>query len=238
MRNVLRSAALAACVVASSAFAAPSVDGIVGAGEYGAATAVVGTDAAAPVSNFGAPTNVARAGYDIFLTSANDTLFGAFAQTGGVSDGSFLNLYFDIDPATGTGGSDLGIEVTNLRGFVPGQPGYFDLSSFITFATTTVGGLTTTEFSIANEAFRQYIAAAEDFGLFGPGGYTQQDVRLNLSQSLSYSVAGGTTYGADRLGTFSVAAVPEPATWAMMIGGVGLVGGTLRRRAAKTLASA
>jgi hypothetical protein len=28
-------------------------------------------------------------------------------------------------------------------------------------------------------------------------------------------------------------AIPEPATWAMMIGGLGLVGASLRRRAAK-----
>ena len=32
---------------------------------------------------------------------------------------------------------------------------------------------------------------------------------------------------------FSAAAVPEPATWAMMIGGVGLVGGAMRRRTAR-----
>lgn len=33
--------------------------------------------------------------------------------------------------------------------------------------------------------------------------------------------------------TFSEGAVPEPATWAMMIGGLGLVGGAMRRRAVK-----
>ncbi|MBY0520051.1 MAG: PEPxxWA-CTERM sorting domain-containing protein, partial [Sphingomonas sp.] len=34
-------------------------------------------------------------------------------------------------------------------------------------------------------------------------------------------------------------AVPEPATWAMMIGGFGIVGGAMRRRSAKpTLATA
>lgn len=33
-------------------------------------------------------------------------------------------------------------------------------------------------------------------------------------------------------------AVPEPATWAMMIGGFGLVGSALRRRAAQTVATA
>ncbi|OHT20846.1 PEPxxWA-CTERM sorting domain-containing protein [Edaphosphingomonas haloaromaticamans] len=33
-----------------------------------------------------------------------------------------------------------------------------------------------------------------------------------------------------RLGDAAVAAVPEPATWAMMIGGFGMVGGVMRRR--------
>ncbi|ODU20530.1 MAG: hypothetical protein ABS87_10865 [Sphingomonas sp. SCN 67-18] len=34
--------------------------------------------------------------------------------------------------------------------------------------------------------------------------------------------------------SLSVSAVPEPATWAMMIGGFGLVGGVMRRRAVRT----
>lgn len=50
---------------------------------------------------------------------------------------------------------------------------------------------------------------------------------LRLSQSFGYSVAGGRTYGADRLGEASIAAVPVPtAAWA----GFGLLGslGTLK----------
>lgn len=37
--------------------------------------------------------------------------------------------------------------------------------------------------------------------------------------------------------TFAAGAVPEPATWAMMMVGFGLIGGTLRRRAPKVLAA-
>lgn len=37
--------------------------------------------------------------------------------------------------------------------------------------------------------------------------------------------------------TIRIAAVPEPATWAMMIAGFGLVGTALRRRAASTVAA-
>ena len=235
MRNVLRLAAPAALIfTATPALAGPVIDGTVNPGEYGPATASVATDPGAPNSNFGTPGNTATAGYNIFLNDTNDTLFGAIAQTGGVAAGPFTNLYFDIDPATGTGGSELGIEVTNKRGFVAGTSNYFDLSSAINFSTSTTGGLTTIEFSIDNSVFRDFIAGAAAQGYFGPGGYTQQDVRLNLSQSLSYSVAGGaSSYGASRLGTFSAAApgaVPEPATWAMMLFGFGGLGFAMRRQ--------
>lgn len=40
-----------------------------------------------------------------------------------------------------------------------------------------------------------------------------------------------------KLGTAGPGAVPEPATWAMMIGGFGMVGGTMRYRRRKTTVS-
>jgi hypothetical protein len=51
-------------------------------------------------------------------------------------------------------------------------------------------------------------------------------------QSITGAQGGNSGIG---VGTPSVDAVPEPATWAMMIGGFGLVGGALRRR--RSLAS-
>ena len=234
MRAFLGLFATSVIAISAPALAAtPVVDGTAGTTEYGAAKATVATAPGAPTSNFGTPGNTATAGYNIYLTDTNDKLYGAMQQTGGTSDGTFVNLYFDINPTTGTGGSELGIEVTNKRGFVAGTSTYFDLSSAINFSTTTVGGLTTTEFSIDNSVFRDFIFGAQQQGYFGPGGYTTQDVRLNLSQSLSYSVAGGASYGDARLGTFSVAAtaaVPEPATWGMMLIGFGGLGYAMRRR--------
>ncbi|MBB5686021.1 PEPxxWA-CTERM sorting domain-containing protein [Sphingobium boeckii] len=55
--------------------------------------------------------------------------------------------------------------------------------------------------------------------------------------SANSAVPGGST--SDYAGQFSfdVAAVPEPATWAMMITGFGFVGGSMRRRAVKTTVS-
>jgi hypothetical protein len=238
MRDVLRLAATAAFVLAASpALAAPAVDGVVSLGEYGAPTATVTGDAGAAMHNFGAPGGTAVAGYDIFLTDTGDTLYGAIVQTDGSAVDAFSNLYFDIDPTTGPGGSELGIEVGNERGFVAGTSDYFDLSSRIQYSTSTVGGLITFEFSIDNSVFRDFIAGAAAQNYFGPGGYMPQAVRLNMSQSLSYSVAGGTSFGTARLGTFSVAppSVPEPASWAMMVGGFGLLGAAMRRRRANAV---
>ncbi|MGL4542836.1 MAG: PEPxxWA-CTERM sorting domain-containing protein, partial [Polymorphobacter sp.] len=52
-------------------------------------------------------------------------------------------------------------------------------------------------------------------------------------------LTGGLRLGSAELGSFEQnsfaqanAAVPEPASWAMLIGGFALVGGTLRRRRA------
>ena len=241
MTNAIRFAATAAFILAATpAFAdTPTVDGIVGAGEYGAPTATVATNPAAPVSNFDAPGNSATFGYNIYLNDTNDTLYGAGSQTGGSEAApGFANLYFDLDPATGTGGSEIGLEVTNRRGFIAGVPGFYDFSTRITFNTVIANGLTTTEFSVANSVFRDFITAIGASGYF-PGGYTAQNVRLNLSQSLGYSVAGGTSYGPNRLGSFSVAAaaVPETSTWMMMIAGFGLIGAAARRRAARTSVS-
>ncbi len=241
MTMTIRIAAAAALMLsASPAFAdTPIVDGVVGSGEYGAPTASVATNPAAPTDNFATPGNSATNGYNIYLNDTNDRLYGAVSQTGGASAApGFANLYFDLDPTTGTGGSEIGFEITNQRGFIAGLPGYYDFGSRITFNTVIANGLTTTEFSIENSVFREFIAAIGASGYF-PGGYTSQNVRLNLSQSLGYSVAGGATYGANRLGTFSIAAsaVPETSTWMMMIAGFGMIGAAARSRKAKTAVS-
>jgi hypothetical protein len=222
-------AALAATMLSTTAMAAPTVDGTVDA-EY-AQTASVATDPSAPTSNFGNPGNTATAGYNIFLTSANDKLFGAVSQTGGTAAGTFANLYFDINPGQGFG-SEFVIEVQNMRGGVAGGPANIDLSGRIMFASNVANGLTTSEFSIDNSVFRDFITGAAALGVIG----TPNDIRLNLSQSLSYSVAGGATYGDNRLGRFSaaVAAVPEPATWGMMLIGFGMMGASMRYRRRET----
>ena len=58
---------------------------------------------------------------------------------------------------------------------------------------------------------------------------------ITLTSAAGVNVDGSTGYGyAFDVTSFTLAdsAVPEPATWAMMIGGFGLAGATLRRRKA------
>lgn len=82
-----------------------------------------------------------------------------------------------------------------------------------------------------------YDANEQNYNNSGPGGpITFNDLGGRLTAvGTSYSNAGGvygnqpdvglTRYGA---GSLMAAAIPEPATWAMLIGGFGVVGGAMR----------
>ncbi len=77
-------------------------------------------------------------------------------------------------------------------------------------------------------------AAAQIFGLNGvEARFVQIDILNNYATGTIY-----TTYSAG-LSEVRFNAVPEPAAWAMMIGGFGLVGGAMRRtrRTARTVAA-
>lgn len=64
---------------------------------------------------------------------------------------------------------------------------------------------------------------------FSHAGYALGAGTYSVTATVSLSPYSGGGGAAELVST----AVPEPATWAMMIGGIGLVGGTLRRRAGK-----
>ncbi|PZQ56854.1 MAG: hypothetical protein DI570_20445 [Phenylobacterium zucineum] len=65
----------------------------------------------------------------------------------------------------------------------------------------------------------------------GSGDDQKYIVNLNTNRYKEFWF-GNNNDAADgyRLDSISVAAVPEPATWALMIGGFGMTGATLRRR--------
>ena len=62
--------------------------------------------------------------------------------------------------------------------------------------------------------------------------FTQGGILLGAGQSIGFAVgsAGNYQFDATKV-SFSVSSAPEPASWALMIAGFGLVGVSLRRRA-------
>jgi hypothetical protein len=216
-------AAVATAALATSAHAGITVDGVLDA-DYGAPTAQVSFNAGAAEGNFQTPSNASdNVAYAIYLHDEGGTLYG-FLQADGPTNGlNFSNLYFDLDPANNNG-SDLGFEIGNNDAFIPGVSGSVTPLAGMTYAL----GTNSFEFSISNSYFTTAIAGLDYYPgqvFTAPGG----EVTLRLSQSFGYSVAGGDTYGADRLGSFTLeGGVPEPASWSMMILGFLGAGATLR----------
>lgn len=221
-----------ALILAAPAAAGITIDGVRDTG-YGAAKSTVLFNPAAPTSNFGTPTNENHTtSYDIYGVIDGDNLYGFWQATvdqpGESNAGNFVNLYLDTNPDTAPG-SDLGFEVTNKKAFKP-STGQNVAANDIQFAI----GADSVEFLIPLAYLRDGIAGLTDYTqLVAPGGR----FTFRLSQAFGYSVAGGPTYGDNRLGSFVMpnAAVPEPASWAMMIAGFGLAGAALRRRPARAV---
>lgn len=208
--------------------AAIVVDGTYDA-DYGAAKSTVFHDPQASQGNFGSPGNTNHAtGYSIYLKEQGGSVYG-FLQAVTAPGLNFANLYFDLDRANGNG-SDLGFEVFNDRAFVPGVPGYSGLLG-LQFAVSADGkGL---EFRIPDAFFTGPISGLN----YAPGQQFPapgDEVVLRLSQSFGYSVAGGDTYGNDRLGVVNLeaSAVPGPIVGAGLPGLVMALGGLIawRRR--------
>ncbi|PZU08640.1 MAG: hypothetical protein DI605_11870 [Sphingomonas sp.] len=66
--------------------------------------------------------------------------------------------------------------------------------------------------------------------LTGDAGETFDEVRLATGAGDVFSLNGPNYLNIDSIALGSLSAVPEPAGWAMFIGGFGMIGGAMRRR--------
>lgn len=217
------------------------VDGVLGAEWSSTTPTSVLYNAAAPLGNFGTPTNQNHTvAYDIYLRSDSTYVYGLLKANpaGSGNDGwstanNFANLYFSTNPFgyAGTASGSIGFELLNDKAFKPGVAGYLpgNLSSFGLVTALNAGSDysgggqgAVIEFALPWNYFYSDPQAAP----FAPITATNNALRLNLSQSFGYSVAGGNAdYGTNRLGVLT-APVPEPASIAAL--GLGIL--ALKRR--------
>ena len=77
--------------------------------------------------------------------------------------------------------------------------------------------------------------AALTINHFGGSYFGGADVDLSKGATLPLSVTYDARSAATINGNITFSAVPEPASWALMIGGFGLVGGFMRRRSVRSV---
>ncbi len=108
-----------------------------------------------------------------------------------------------------------------------------DFASTLTSATIKIGSISDLDFTSVTLSGPN---GTTPFSLINNGGMDNEDratVQTALTPGSYVLTVMGVSGGRGQYGgnvAFDVGAVPEPATWGMMILGMGLVGGSLRRR--------
>lgn len=166
--------------------------------------------------------------------------FGVFTASGQVA----VNNGFDYQACCGTTGSDL---ANHFAAFGGGQLPSGSIMS--TSFGTTLGRVYTVTFD-----YGALGGGSEALTLSAGGSNIVVNAVANNNLDTTYTTTSFTfvgTGGTTTLSAFSsgaanvdaildnviVSAVPEPAAWAMMIGGFAVVGASMRRRSVKALAA-
>lgn len=149
-----------------------------------------------------APAAAAATFLDAAPPAADGSLSWDFGDTGGIPLGNFTEDFTLVLPAAGF--TAAGVEAT-----------FTSPSNDLTFSLVTLGGLPFSLFSLPSE----------NLGNFPAHAFTGGPLVLEVQ---GHSPGPDASY--DGHVTFTPAAVPEPAAWALMLLGFGGLGAVLRQR--------
>lgn len=180
--------------------------------------------------------------------SGNNTLgnLGSFTQTFGqtlTSPGGNLTGFTFSYATLGSGGTNVQFGIAALNGTTIGTSLYNSGDVALQVGTNTFSG-----FSISTVTGQTYVGYLTTAGVTNP----VEGARINYYTTSNYAggelfiINGGspngqtanlTAFDSAFTATFAsaAAAAPEPASWALMIGGFGVVGGAIRSRRHKAL---
>jgi hypothetical protein len=152
------------------------------------------------------PASVQAAAYDFTITTSRDTSRGQFTVMGGTSPFTVTGVSGEVD----------GSAITGLSGYGGADERLSDTSPFVDRA-----GVAFSAGGVAYNIFDNYTDTAG------------HPVYSFCSSTFDGSCTGGSANAAP-VASLSISAagtVPEPASWALMLAGFGVVGGVMRRRA-------
>lgn len=190
-------------------------------------------------------------------TTSFSTTFGfSMAKdgfNGNMADGIALVLQNQGTGALGHGGGDIGYGGLNGVGSViqtwtnnrigldiTGNPNGASVAAVSLGAASLVTGQQTVSYNATTHVLSMtgnYVADGTSHAL---SDATQIDLsaRFGSTMYLGFTGATGGSYADQRITNFTVAAVPEPETYAMLLAGLGLVGFASRRKVSKAAKAA